>query len=160
MKAIWYSLWLTIIIMGNSLWSSTLEIDQLGKDKTSLQRTMGLQQIKLRTVISDKENLIKENKELELEVDANKDTAKVLQAIIQCESGFDPKALNKNGTHSMDIGLFQINTRYHQATAKKMGLDIYDTVDNVRYGLYLFDKEGVTPWRASKRCINRIMAKN
>ena len=160
MKALWYSMWLAILIMGNTLYSNSLNIDELEQEKSSLRSTIRLQQNKIRIALSDNDNLIKKNGKLSIAVDKNKDTAKILQAIMQCESGFNPEALNRNGTHSVDIGLFQINDRYHYATAKKMGLDIYDTVDNVRYGLYLFEKEGVKPWKASTRCINKIMAKN
>lgn len=152
-----------LFIIALQYYGKTVELKQ---DIISLKNTMRLHQekiqgikLELHVALSDNDNLITENKKLTVEVGKNKDTAKVLQAIMQCESGFDPKALNKNGTHSIDIGLFQINDRYHYATAKKMGLDIYDTVDNVRYGLYLFEKEGVKPWKASTRCINKIMAK-
>ncbi len=146
--------------MWAGIYNLSTENKQLEKDVRSLQRTIGLRQNKIKTLIADNTNLIKEQNAMAEEIAGSRDTARVLQAIIQCESGFDPKALNKNSKHSLDIGLFQINTRWHQATAKKMGLNIYDTADNVKYGLYLFEKEGIHPWKASKKCIKKIMEDN
>lgn len=51
-----------------------------------------------------------------------------------------------------DIGLMQINRRYHGATARKLGYDIYDIQGNIMYARYLYEREGLQPWSASKPC--------
>ena len=80
----------------------------------------------------------------------------VLIDIARCESNF--RQFDKNGqvvrgkVDRNDIGVMQINERYHVDTAKKLGLDIHSTPGNIAYAKYLYDKEGTKPWSASQKC--------
>lgn len=78
--------------------------------------------------------------------------------IISCESrAYGAAAIHDNidshgNVWSTDIGPWQINDYYHKARAESMGLNIYNTVDNLRYGFILMDEQGTAPWKASKYC--------
>lgn len=54
--------------------------------------------------------------------------------------------------NNKDIGVMQINTRFHEATATDMGIDLYSLQGNLEYAKYLYEKEGTKPWKASKPC--------
>lgn len=77
----------------------------------------------------------------------------ILIHIAQCESHLrqydDSGAVLTNATH--DYGYFQIN-KLHIAEAKKLGFDIMTPEGNIGFALYLYHKEGTTPWNASKYC--------
>jgi hypothetical protein len=79
-----------------------------------------------------------------------------LLPVSKCESG--GKHFNLDGTvirgkvNPHDIGLMQINSDYHEASAKKMGLDIYSEEGNIRYANHLYETQGTAPWLASLRC--------
>ncbi len=77
--------------------------------------------------------------------------------IIKCEAQMYGSAVNENRDSeglvwSRDWSYFQINDYYHEATARKMGLDIKNGYDNLEYGFYLMSKQGTTPWGASRHC--------
>lgn len=84
----------------------------------------------------------------------------VLADIAWCESRM--RHFNKHGkilrgmVDSDDIGVMQINTRYHQETADKLDIDIYSLQGNLEYAEYLYEKQGTQPWNASRRCWDRI----
>ena len=75
-----------------------------------------------------------------------------MMAVIKCESNFEQY---RNGvpllspTH--DWGIMQIN-KAHEANALAMGLDIkYSTEDNLKYGRWLYEREGTKPWTCIKK---------
>lgn len=86
--------------------------------------------------------------------------------IISCESSlygsaenknyrpeFDPKTDITTMVHwSSDWGYFQVNDYWHEQTAKKMGLDIFNWEDNLEYGFYLLSTDGTRHWAASRHC--------
>jgi hypothetical protein len=80
----------------------------------------------------------------------------ILADIAWCESRM--RHLDKNGeifrgiVNDKDIGVMQINTRFHEATATDMGINLYSLEGNLEYAEYLYDKEGTRPWNASKKC--------
>ena len=92
-----------------------------------------------------------DEKAKELEVDAL-----VARKIAFCESTmrqFDKDGQVVRGIHNpSDIGLFQINEKYHLTRSKGLGYDIYTTEGNVDYALYLLRKEGTRHWYWSKPC--------
>lgn len=51
-----------------------------------------------------------------------------------------------------DIGICQINLKYHAAAAEQQGLDLFDRDDNIRYANWLYEREGLTPWNWSRHC--------
>mgnify|MGYP001764662479 CR=1 FL=1 len=77
----------------------------------------------------------------------------VLKAVAKTESGFNPKALNKNTNGTYDIGLMQINSG-HLGTLSRHGIkeaDLFDPCTNIRVGAWLladsFSRRGAT-WDA------------
>ena len=64
--------------------------------------------------------------------------------------------VDKNGNiWSIDVGPWQINNYYHEVAAHKLGLDIYDLDENLRYGFILLSTQGTKPWLASRYCWNK-----
>jgi len=51
-----------------------------------------------------------------------------------------------------DTGLFQVNKRYHSERSKSLGMDIEDTLGNILFTRYLYERDGLSPWNASKAC--------
>jgi hypothetical protein len=79
-----------------------------------------------------------------------------LKEIARCESGgthykADGEVV-RGRVNPLDIGKYQINLKYHQATAEKMGLDLFDEADNEAYALHLYKTQGAQPWSASNPC--------
>ncbi|MDB5238979.1 MAG: hypothetical protein JWO00_314 [Candidatus Parcubacteria bacterium] len=78
--------------------------------------------------------------------------------IARCESKFRQFADSGNvfhgGTNSQMIGIFQIYSTIHRATALSLGMDI-DTIDgNMRYARYLYTRDRTNPWMDSIQCWN------
>ncbi|MFA6297103.1 MAG: hypothetical protein WC629_00915 [Candidatus Paceibacterota bacterium] len=84
-----------------------------------------------------------------------KDTP-ILAKIAKCESTFNQ--YNADGSvfrgraNNADVGVMQINEKYHALRAKKLGIDIHTLEGNLAYGKRLYKEEGVAPWSASKPC--------
>ncbi|MEX0919142.1 MAG: hypothetical protein WDZ64_00120 [Parcubacteria group bacterium] len=80
----------------------------------------------------------------------------VMVTIAKCESRY--RHLNSNGgvlrgeVTPLDRGVMQINLHYHNKTAEKMGMNVHNIDDNVRYARYLYEKQGVKPWMSSSKC--------
>ncbi len=54
--------------------------------------------------------------------------------------------------NSQDVGIFQINEKYHLEDSKKLGYDIYTTEGNIDYAMHLLESQGKKPWVWSKPC--------
>lgn len=73
-----------------------------------------------------------------------------------CESTL--RQFNENGevlrgiVNSQDVGVFQINEKYHLDTSSDLGLNIYTAPGNIEYAMWLMQKEGVRHWKASRPC--------
>ncbi len=85
-------------------------------------------------------------------VDAN-----LAQAIAFCESNHrqftDDDGTVLRGVHNpLDVGIFQINEKYHLKASQELGLDIYSTEGNIDYALQLMSREGARHWKASQPC--------
>ncbi len=80
----------------------------------------------------------------------------ILIEIARCESTFSQ--FDKDGNvvrgrvNPADVGVMQINEKYHLETAKKLGYDIHTVEGNVLYAKYLYEKYGSDPWSASSPC--------
>ena len=87
----------------------------------------------------------------------------ILVEVARCESQF--RHFGKNGevirgiANAKDIGVMQINERYHGDKSETLGMDIYSLDGNLEYAKYLYEKEGTKPWRSSAKCWNRELAK-
>lgn len=90
-----------------------------------------------------------------------------LKQICSCESGNGkygtPQQFESDGVTPLvgkltpahlgqDIGMCQINTKYHLETATSLGYDIYTEEGNWGYAQYLYKNQGVSPWEASRSC--------
>ncbi len=80
----------------------------------------------------------------------------ILIEIARCESTFTH--FDKEGNvvrgkvNKLDVGVMQINEKYHLEDAMKLGLNIHTVEGNVAYAKYLYEKFGATPWNASSKC--------
>lgn len=80
----------------------------------------------------------------------------ILVEIARCESNF--RQFDEHGNvilgvaNKADVGVMQINEKYHAETADKLGLDLHTVQGNVAYAKYLYEKEGTKPWSASEKC--------
>lgn len=52
-----------------------------------------------------------------------------------------------------DIGMCQLNL-VHEPEAKRLGLDLFDEGDNIRFANHLYAAQGLKPWRYSQACWN------
>lgn len=80
----------------------------------------------------------------------------VLAEIARCESQFrqyDEKGVVLRGeVIPADVGIMQINERFHQSISESLGYDIKTIEGNLSYAQYLYEKEGTKPWNSSKKC--------
>lgn len=89
--------------------------------------------------------------------------APILADIAWCESRF--RHVGDNGTvlrglvDRDDIGIMQINTRYHLEDAEELGLDLFSLHGNLEYARYLYEKQGTEPWKASQTCWDTLAKK-
>ena len=87
-----------------------------------------------------------------------------LVAVAWCESRFrqidEDGNLHRGIVNQNDIGVMQINIVYHLETALKLGMDLYTLEGNMAYAKYLFDKQGLQPWSASKPCWEKYLNKD
>ena len=92
----------------------------------------------------------------------------ILAEIARCESTF--RQVGKDGNvlrgivNKSDLGLMQVNEYYHGDKAQDLGFDLKTVDGNLAYAKYLYDKEGVAPWKASSKCwkgsLDQASAKN
>jgi len=86
----------------------------------------------------------------------------VMIQVARCESTFrhalaDGSVLT-GFVDNRDTGVMQINTFYHQAVADELGFNLLDLNDNMAYARYLYEREGVQPWNASRPCWGQTLA--
>lgn len=80
----------------------------------------------------------------------------ILEKIAYCESG--GKQYDKDGNtirgkvNSNDIGKFQISWDHHSSTIQKLGLNVWEEPGNTEYALYLYETQGLQPWKLSEKC--------
>lgn len=80
----------------------------------------------------------------------------ILIEIAWCESRF--KQFNEDGivirgrVNNKDVGVMQINEKYHSDDAESKGYDIYTVEGNIAFGKHLYEKFGTSPWNASAKC--------
>ncbi len=85
-----------------------------------------------------------------------------LLEIARCESRYrqyDEDGSVLRGTHNpRDVGIFQINERFHLEQSHELGYDIYTAEGNIRYAIWLSEKEGIGHWSASKPCWGKAVS--
>jgi hypothetical protein len=81
-----------------------------------------------------------------------KNNAATMIRVASCEGGIRDDAPTNPTNGSFDKGIYQVSEKYHGAEAKALGLDLHDVRDNIKFAKLLYDREGLTPWTASKHC--------
>lgn len=108
------------------------------------------------TAVATTEGTFTDSKAIEAYVRKVDADEPLLIDIARCESTF--RQFDKSGqvlrgvVNPGDVGVMQINEKYHADEAVKMGLNIYTVEGNVAFGRYLYDKYGAQPWGASSPC--------
>ena len=80
----------------------------------------------------------------------------ILAKVAQCESEF--RQTDGNGdvlrgiVNPFDVGVMQVNEKYHLDRSKEMGMNIYTLDGNLQYARALYNESGTAPWSASKPC--------
>ena len=82
--------------------------------------------------------------------------------VARCESTFrhtlaDGSVL-QGRVDPADTGVMQINKRYHEKTAIKLGYNLDDIYGNLAYARHLYEKQGTQPWSASSPCWSPTIA--
>ncbi len=94
--------------------------------------------------------------EIEALVKSNFKDAPIMQKIAFCESRniqFDADGkVHRGVVNNKDVGIFQINEKYHLKRAIKKGIDIYSVEGNMEYARILYEESGTQPWSASQPC--------
>lgn len=83
-----------------------------------------------------------------------------LVAVARCESAFRQVGMDGEvlrGANPEDVGVMQINEKYHGARASELGYDLTTLDGNLGFARYLYDKRGLAPWASSKSCWDRIL---
>lgn len=76
-----------------------------------------------------------------------------LQKIALCESGGKHDIKGKTiKSKTGDLGIMQISEKYHGISAKNLQLNLHNPNDNMKFALWLYEKEGLRPWKASRKC--------
>lgn len=105
---------------------------------------------------------LKNEKEIEAYMRKEFKNEPILVDIAFCESRmhqFNPDGSVVRGEkNSADIGIMQINEKYHAADAKALGIDIYSAEGNIAFGKHLYEKSGSAPWSASSPCWSQELA--
>jgi len=80
----------------------------------------------------------------------------ILADVAKCESHFrqfdNDGSIHRGEVNHNDVGVMQINEKYHLDTALRLDIDIYSVEGNLAYAKYLYDKQGVAPWNSSGKC--------
>ena len=80
----------------------------------------------------------------------------ILAKVAKCESQF--RQVDENGdvlrgkANKFDVGVMQINEKYHLERSEKMGINIYSLDGNLEYARDLYNRSGTAPWSSSKPC--------
>lgn len=76
--------------------------------------------------------------------------------IARCESRLqqyhEDGSLVRGRKNRRDVGVFQINEKYHLERSRAEGFDIYTTVGNIGYAMWLMGRDGNRHWRWSENC--------
>lgn len=80
----------------------------------------------------------------------------ILAEVARCESTYRQFAKTgdvlRGTVNGKDVGVMQINEKYHLTRSKNLNLDIYTLEGNLKYGEILYKEQGTQPWSASRPC--------
>lgn len=100
--------------------------------------------------------VVQDRKEVEKYLREQYADTPILVDIARCESTFahvdkDGK-LVRGRVNPLDVGVMQINEKYHLEAAAALGYDLHTIEGNVAYAKHLYKEEGAAPWKASSKC--------
>ncbi|HEY4476838.1 MAG TPA: transglycosylase SLT domain-containing protein [Candidatus Paceibacterota bacterium] len=76
--------------------------------------------------------------------------------IARCESRLQQfradGSLVRGNKNPSDVGIFQINEKYHLEQSQTKGFDIYTPAGNIEYAMWLIKNDGDRHWRWSQSC--------
>lgn len=84
----------------------------------------------------------------------------ILAKVAQCESEF--RQVDGNGNvlrgikNSFDVGVMQINEKYHLQHSEEMNINIHSLSGNLEYARDLYNESGTAPWSSSKPCWSKL----
>ncbi len=83
----------------------------------------------------------------------------VLIDVASCESHFiqfdADGTIHRGKVNPQDVGVMQINEKYHLSDSIKLGYDIYTLEGNMAYAKHLYKTQGTRPWEYSSKCWNK-----
>lgn len=83
----------------------------------------------------------------------------VLIDVASCESRFiqfdADGTVHRGVVNPQDVGVMQINEKYHLSESEKLGLDIHTLEGNMAYAKHLYKTQGTRPWEYSSKCWNK-----
>jgi hypothetical protein len=104
----------------------------------------------------------KRAQEIEMTVRAYFADEPVLVEVAKCESHFthfdSTGEIHRGKVNDQDVGVMQINERYHLKESLDKGYDIYDLEGNLAYARNLFERQGLQPWISSSPCWKKSQA--
>jgi hypothetical protein len=84
--------------------------------------------------------------------------------IAACESRdrqYEPNGSVFRGVvNDKDVGVMQINEKYHGKRANSLGIDIYSLEGNMEYAKLLYEEQGSQPWNSSSACWGQYASDN
>ena len=129
--------------------STTANTIQSGNSNPTIEQTSSLESNVAETSFIN-------SKVVEAYVKAQYADEPILVDVARCESTY--RQFDKTGNilrgevNKADVGVMQINEKYHADEAVKMGYNIYTTEGNVAFAKYLYKKSGGDPWSSSESC--------
>lgn len=85
----------------------------------------------------------------------------ILAEIAKCESQFrhigSTGKVIRGKANKADVGVMQINEKYHLDQAEKMGYDLHTLEGNMAYAKWLYEKQGSQPWYPSEKCWSKAV---
>ncbi len=107
------------------------------------------------SVKTEKENSQKNRSVKEIVTEEFSDIP-VMIDVASCESEFrqfdSDGSLLRGISNPLDVGVFQINEKYHLKDSRKLGMDIYTLEGNMKYARHLYKTQGTRPWEYSSKC--------
>jgi hypothetical protein len=92
-------------------------------------------------------------------VEAYFSDAPIMVDVAYCESRFTQfnadGSVHRGVINPADVGVMQINEKYHLDTAIKLGINVHTLEGNLEYARYLYETQGTAPWEYSSHCWNK-----
>lgn len=113
-------------------------------------------EISLNRAIVENMTTLTDSKSIEKYIRTAYKNEPILIDIARCESTFrqydEYRRVIRGRVNKEDVGVMQINEKYHADLAAKFGVNIYTVEGNVAYAKHLYDKFGAQPWVSSSKC--------